>query len=99
MPTNGRLSKAEERMAEKLQARGFKLQCPVCGEPEAEITLNLQDVSSRNCAACGNDFAVTTAVKLIGDRLAAWKQVERWVALAGDVKAAAEAEPVAPSVS
>ena len=86
--TNGRM----KAIMAKIKERGFKLACPACGDAEATITLDLTDLATCHCESCGDSFAVTTAVKLLTERLAQWLAVERWIDLAPGVKATPQTE-------
>lgn len=72
---------------------GFSgLACPVCGEKDVTITLDLADLSTCHCGSCDDDFAATTAVQMLEKQLARWRKVLRWIDLAADVLAAPETE-------
>ncbi len=68
----------------KSLGRGVKLCCPVCGEREAVMNLDLSAMCC-TCEACGDSFAPETACKMLTEELARWEAVCQWVALAGDI--------------
>jgi transcription elongation factor Elf1 len=80
------------QMVERSKARGFKLSCPSCGEDEVTITLDLSDLATCHCGSCDDEFAVSTAVNQMAERLAKWRAVARWIDLAGECLAAPETE-------
>jgi transcription elongation factor Elf1 len=55
--------RAHEKISQG-KAPGFVLTCPVCGEHEVTITLDLTNLQTCHCDGCGDDFAVSTAVGL-----------------------------------
>ena len=68
----------------KLMHRGVKLACPVCGEREAVINLDLS-VMDCTCESCGDSFSPETARKMIGEQLARWEAMCEWIDLAGEI--------------
>jgi hypothetical protein len=81
--SNGTLSKAERVIAAK-RTKGFALHCPQCGE-KAAMNLDLSDLSTVTCESCGDSFAVSTAIKMLAERLAQWQRVAQWIDLASDL--------------
>jgi hypothetical protein len=80
-------------MAKTIQPCGFgALPCPLCGEMNAGITLDLATLKVCTCAECGGDFAYEVAVKYLADRLAKWQAVGRWIDMAADVLATTTTE-------
>jgi transcription elongation factor Elf1 len=91
MTTNGTITMPTKKAAKR--APGFTpLPCPICGETAATITLDLTDLATCHCEQCGDDFAVSTAIKVLSERLEAWRAVARWIDMAGDVLAAPATE-------
>jgi len=57
--------------------KGLTLPCPKCGEAEASIALNLDDLDTCHCLACDEEFTLGE----IRDLIAKWQRVLRWVEL------------------
>jgi hypothetical protein len=77
MATNGKTENVREMV--RTHAKGFKLVCVACGQLDAEITLDLADLSSCRCSACDDTFAVTTAVSKLREALAEWERLQAMV--------------------
>lgn len=62
-----------------MEGRGFgKLPCIMCGEPEASITVDLDDLTL-HCGDCDNDFDA----RMVANVIAKWKPVLEWLDAAG----------------
>lgn len=55
--------------------RGMTLPCPLCGERDAAILLNLADVSECRCSECEEVFDISHIREII-DR---WSRVIGWL--------------------
>jgi transposase-like protein len=69
--------------------KGFKVVCPFCGDPDATVSIDLNDLASCTCNSCSEDFSPKQAVAKLADQLKRWRAVERLgelaaVALAGE---------------
>jgi hypothetical protein len=62
---------------------GFDVECPHCGHDR--VLLNLRDLSELSCPECGEEFTPAKAVKMMSDKLAAWRRVAEWIRLATDL--------------
>lgn len=71
--------------SKKAKKAGFVLQCPICGENDVTITLDLADLATCKCESCDDSWAAETAVSILTARLAQWTKVVEWIRLASDV--------------
>lgn len=56
--------------------QGFgPLPCPMCGEANASITLDITDLDTLHCADCEADYTVDDVTNFV----AKWKSVLQWV--------------------
>jgi hypothetical protein len=62
-------------MAENVAKRGLLLPCPLCGEPDACITLDLDDAETFHCRECDGEFTAQTVKRVIKD----WTEVLDWI--------------------
>ena len=85
MSRNGPMTRRAVRMVSQGKSPAFVLTCPQCGEKEVTITLALDDLATCRCSSCDDEFAVSTAVKMLTDRLAAWVKVQLWIDLAAEI--------------
>lgn len=64
--------------------KGFKIVCPECGDQEATVRLDLNDVRSLTCSSCDAEFTPADAVAKVADQLRRWQAVAKWVEMAGE---------------
>ena len=55
--------------------RGILLPCPMCGEAQASVSLNLADGETFTCHECENDFTRED----LQARIASWTRLLAWV--------------------
>ncbi len=55
--------------------RGLLLPCPLCGEAEAQVLLDLSDMDTCHCDSCDTDFSLTD----LAGRIAKWHRLLTWV--------------------
>lgn len=72
-------------------ARGFKVLCPMCSDPDATVRIDLNDLRSIECGSCGESFSAADAAAKAAEQLERWRSVQRWVEMAGAAMAEAEA--------
>lgn len=60
---------------------GFNVTCPHCDD-HGGLALNLNDLDSVTCDSCGEVFSPRGAADMLSERLAKWRAVVAWVALA-----------------
>jgi hypothetical protein len=65
-------------------ARGFAVICPECGDPEATVRINLNDLKECECSSCGAEFSARDAAEKAAANARRWAAVCRWVELAGE---------------
>jgi hypothetical protein len=66
--------------AKETRAKGWgTLPCPLCGEAQATVHLDLTDCESFHCCDCDSDFDAASVRSFI-DR---WQKVLAWVSAAG----------------
>src|SRR3954469_4069688 len=87
----------ETTMATVKAVKGFKVTCPMCGDVEATIALDLNDVRSLTCSSCSSEFTPAAAVAKAAEQLARWQAVARGVELAGECLAECRANGEGPS--
>ncbi len=68
--------------------KGFRVTCPKCGDPEATIRLNLNDLSQIECNSCDESFSARQAAKEAAENARRWEAVARWIEMAGEAVAA-----------
>ena len=68
----------------KYTNQGLKLQCPVCGEKDATMLLELDTMICR-CGSCDDVFSPDTARRMIGEQLARWEAMCHWIGYAGEI--------------
>jgi transposase-like protein len=73
-------------------AKGFKVTCPLCGDTEATVRIDLNNLANCVCSSCDDEFTPETARAKAAAELARWEAVCRWVAMAGEAMAEASAE-------
>ena len=69
--------------------KGFKVLCPKCGDPEATIRMDLNNLSEVECSSCSETFSAREAARLMTAAARRWEAVARWVEMAGEAVAAA----------
>ena len=60
----------------------FDVACPHCGNPDATVQIDLNDLSACTCSTCDEEFSAEQARDLLAAKLAQWEAVCRWIALA-----------------
>jgi transcription elongation factor Elf1 len=73
-------------------AKGFKVTCPFCGDQEATVRIDLNNVNVIVCTSCDEEFSPSAAVAKVADQLRRWEAVARWVEMAGEAMADPSAE-------
>jgi uncharacterized protein (DUF983 family) len=74
-------------MSAKPKATGFQVVCPYCGDVEAAIRLDVNNVHALTCSSCDEEFSPQQARDKAAAVLARWEAVVRWVELAGEMGA------------
>lgn len=69
------------------KATGFKVLCPECGDAEATVRIDLNDLKAVVCSSCDAEFSPAAAVAKAAEQLARWQAVARWIDLAGECAA------------
>lgn len=72
-------------MATTRAMKGFMVLCPECGDQEATVRLDLNDLKACSCSSCDAEFSPAEAVAKVAEQLARWQAVARWVEMAGDL--------------
>lgn len=62
--------------------KGFRVSCPICGDGDMAIQLDLNDLASCTCGACGDQFSPRAARTKAAAEVARWDAVIAWIALA-----------------
>ena len=65
-------------------AKGFKVQCPKCGDPDAVVRMNLNDLREIECTSCGETYSAREAAETAAESARRWAAVARWVDMAAD---------------
>lgn len=60
----------------------FQVLCPLCGDPDATVSLDLNDLTRCECSNCGEDFAPADAIRHLTVETEKWKAIARWIAMA-----------------
>jgi len=68
-------------------AKGFDVFCPMCGDRDSSITLDVNDVHKLTCIACDAEFTAAAAVARVADQLARWQALARWIDAAAEFAA------------
>lgn len=71
-------TQTEPTTREKLEAKATTHRCPLCGEQEAVITVNLASPTEFHCGECDGDFSIDEVEALI-DGAASWKKTIGWL--------------------
>jgi hypothetical protein len=74
-------------MATVKAVKGFKVVCPMCGDVEATVSLDLNDVRALSCSSCDAEFTPAAAVAKAAEQLARWQAVEKWISMATELAA------------
>jgi uncharacterized protein (DUF983 family) len=64
--------------------KGFKVLCPECGDQEAIVRMDLNDLKACTCSSCDAEFSPADAVAKATEQLRRWQAVARWVEIAGE---------------
>lgn len=67
--------------------KGFKVVCPMCGDDEATIHIDLNELALCSCDSCGEKFTPAVAVARFTNQLRRWQAVARWIEMAGEALA------------
>jgi transposase-like protein len=67
--------------------KGFKVTCPKCGDPEATIRLDLNNLQEVECSSCSETFSAREAARLAAEQARRWEAVARWIEMAGEAVA------------
>lgn len=71
-----------ETKAKAETTRGFAVRCPFCQDEDAELTIDLKDLSAITCQCCDETFTPAEAVAKVREQLAAWERLAAWVEMA-----------------
>jgi len=71
-------------------AKGFKVLCPMCGDADATVRIDLNNLSQIECNSCGETFSAREAARNAAENARRWEAVARWVEMAGEAMADAE---------
>jgi Zn ribbon nucleic-acid-binding protein len=83
------LTEGVETMASSAKTvKGFKVLCPKCGDPEATIRLDLNNLQEVECSSCSETFSARQAVKDAAENARRWEAVARWIDMSGEALAA-----------
>lgn len=72
--------------------RGFKVTCPMCGDAEATVKLDLNNLTECVCSSCDAEFSPREAMTKALEMLNRWTAVVRWVEMAPDAANEPEAD-------
>lgn len=64
--------------------KGFKVLCPECGDQEATVRLDLNDLKACTCSSCDAEFSPAEAVSKAAEQLRRWTAVAKWIEMAGE---------------
>jgi hypothetical protein len=70
--------------------KGFAVQCPYCGDREAAVKIDLNDLGACVCSSCDEEFSARDAAREAAEQLKRWEAVVRWVEMAGQALAECE---------
>lgn len=59
--------------------RGFSLPCPMCGDPEVRLDVDLNDLNLMSCNACSEEFTPRAALEKAKALAAKWERVVWWL--------------------
>jgi hypothetical protein len=59
--------------------RGFRVTCPFCGDREAKLSVNLNDLPTIACAGCDEEFSPRQALEIAQAEAARWEAIVKWV--------------------
>lgn len=71
--------------ASKSKATGFQVWCPHCGDREASVVLDLNDLTLIECSSCSETFSPGEALELAQAEARRWARVVSWIEMAADV--------------
>jgi hypothetical protein len=57
----------------------FRVTCPFCGDSDATVRLNLNDLRQLECSSCDEAFTAAEAVARAQEALEAWWRVAQWI--------------------
>lgn len=69
-------------MATSKTTKGFDVTCPFCGDTEATVRIDLNDLTACTCSSCDAEFSPTQARDVAAEALRRWDRVVAWVAMA-----------------
>lgn len=72
--------------------KGFAVTCPMCGDVEATVRLDLNALYVCVCSSCDEEFSPQTARDKAAEAFRRWEAVCRWIDLAGECLATTETE-------
>jgi transcription elongation factor Elf1 len=67
--------------------RSFGVTCPFCGDHEATVRIDLNDLTTVHCSSCDEEYSPKRARDRAAEQLSRWDAVCRWLDLAGDCSA------------
>lgn len=70
--------------------KGFKLTCPFCGDADATVRMDLNDLKACTCSGCDEEFSPQQARDKAAEMLKRWDAVCRWVDMAAEAMADGE---------
>lgn len=59
-------------------SRSLKVTCPLCLDSDGTVMLDLNDLRTCSCSACGNEFSIQVALTKAAEMLARWQAVANW---------------------
>jgi Zn ribbon nucleic-acid-binding protein len=63
-------------------AKGFGVLCVKCGDPDAVVSLNLNNLQEVECRSCGETYSAREAAESAAESARRWLAVARWVEMA-----------------
>jgi|HubBroStandDraft_3_1064219.scaffolds.fasta_scaffold106299_2 hypothetical protein len=64
--------------------KGFKVVCPFCGDQEATVRIDLNDLKACTCTSCDEEFSPAAALAKVTEQAKRWAAVVKWVEMAGE---------------
>jgi len=58
--------------------KGFGVNCPHCHDPDATITIDLNDIDDCHCSSCDESFSAEEARDMAQAEAARWQTVLEW---------------------
>lgn len=71
--------------------KGFKVLCPECGDSDATVRMDLNNLTACQCSSCDAEFSPREAMAKLIEQLTRWEAVVRWVEMAPEASSNPEA--------